>query len=115
MRNLKLVVNNKNNKLKREIFFVKKELQTILNLYAKMVSNGSWKFYGLSLESKVVSFDVYQRSSEKPVFRIIKNFKPHHFNEKFMVIDKNGNTIKKSENLNRLIDKTEWNNLRIVK
>ena len=72
MRNLKLVVNNKNNKLKREIFFVKKELQTILNLYAKMVSNGSWKDYGLSLESKVVSFDVYQRSSEKPVFRVIK-------------------------------------------
>ena len=114
MKNIKLVVNNVLKK-EKEKFFIKKELQCILNLYAKMVSNGSWKDYGLSLESKVVSFDVYQRSSEKPVFRIIKNFKPPHFNEKFMVIDKNGNTIKKSENLNRLIDKTEWNNLRIVK
>ena len=39
-----------------------------------LTSDGLWKDYGLSLESKVVSFDVYQRSSEKPVFRIIKNF-----------------------------------------
>ena len=68
MRNLKLIINNENNKLKKEIFFVKKELQIILNLYAKMVFNGSWKDYGLSLESKVVSFDVYQRTSEKTSF-----------------------------------------------
>ena len=33
MRNLKLVVNNTSNNKAKEIFFVKKELQTILNLY----------------------------------------------------------------------------------
>ena len=43
MRNLKLVVNNISNNSDREKFFVKKELQTILNLYGKMVSNGTWK------------------------------------------------------------------------
>ena len=43
MRNLRLVVNNDIRKKEKEIFFVKKELQTILNLYAKMVSNGTWK------------------------------------------------------------------------
>ena len=43
MRNLKLVVNNvPNNNEEKEIFFVKKELQTILNLYGQMVANGSW-------------------------------------------------------------------------
>ena len=43
MSNLKLVVNNVPNNSDKEIFFVKKELQTILNLYGKMVSNGTWK------------------------------------------------------------------------
>ena len=114
MKNLRLVINNEN-KNNKGIFFVKKELQTILNLYAKMVSNGSWKDYSLSLESRVISFDVYQRSSERPVFRILKNLKPISLNEKFLIKDRNGKTIEKSENLNRLINKTSWNNLKIVK
>ena len=43
MKNLKLVVNNISKNTDKEIFFIKKELQTILNLYGRMVSNGAWK------------------------------------------------------------------------
>jgi len=114
MKNLRLVVNNEKN-IGKEIFFVKKELKYILNLYAKMVSNGSWKDYSLSTGPKEISFDIYQRSSDKPVFRILKNLKPISFNEKFLIKDKNGRIIKKSENLNRLITKINWNNLRLIK
>ena len=32
-----------------------------------------------------------------------------------LIKDKNGNILKKSENLNQLIDKTSWNKLRLVK
>ena len=98
MRNIKLVINNELNK-EKENFFIKKELQCILNLYAKMVSNGTWKDYSFSSGSKEISFDVYQRASEKPVLRILKNLKPVYFNEKFLIKDKNGNVLKKSENL----------------
>ena len=41
-----------------------------------MVSNGTWKDYSFSSGSKEISFDVYQRTSDKPVLRILKNFKP---------------------------------------
>ena len=41
MQYLKLVINNEKNK--KDIFFNKKELNLILNLYAKMVSSGEWK------------------------------------------------------------------------
>jgi len=110
MKKLRLVVNNNFKKREKETFFVKNELQTILNLYAKMVSNGSWKDYGLSTGLKEISFDVYQRASEKPLLRILKNLKPNHFNEKFTVKDKNGNVIEKSENLKRLIKKISRTN-----
>ena len=43
MKHLKLVVNNHPKKI--DIFFNKIELKLILNLYAKMVSNGEWKDY----------------------------------------------------------------------
>ena len=114
MRNLKLVINN-DKKNKRQIFFIKKELQDILDLYSKMVSNGSWKDYSLSSGPKEVSFDVYQRTSDRPLFRILKNLKPVSFNEKFLIKDKNGQIIKKSEDLRVLITKTNWNNLKVVK
>ena len=48
MKNIRLVINNDIQKKEKEKFFVKKELQCILNLYAKMVSNGSWKDYSFS-------------------------------------------------------------------
>jgi hypothetical protein len=114
MKNIRLVINNDHNK-EKEKFFIKKELQCILNLYAKMVSNGSWKDYSFSSGSKEVSFDIYLRASDKPVLRILKNLKPNYYNEKYLIKDKNGNILKKSENLNQLIDKTSWNNLRLVK
>ena len=114
MKHIKLVVNNDKIKRKEE-FFIKKELQCILNLYAKMVSNGSWKDYAFSTGSREVSFDIYQRASEKPVIRITKNLKPKYSNEKFFIKDRNGNILNKSENLNYLISKTKWNKLRLVK
>ena len=115
MKNIRLVVNNEFQKKDKEKFFVKKELQCILNLYAQMVSNGSWKDYSLSLGIREVSFDVYQRASDKPFLRILKNLKPNYYNEKYLIKDKNGNIIKKSESLNQLIHKTSWNKLRLIK
>ena len=44
--NLKLIINNPQNKIKEQNFFEKDELKVILDLYAKMVSAGSWKDYG---------------------------------------------------------------------
>ena len=115
MKHIKLVVNNDKIKKGKEEFFIKKELQCILNLYAKMVSNGSWKDYAFSTGLREVSFDVYQRTSEKPVIKITKNLKPKYSNEKFFIKDRNGNVLNKSENLNYLISKTSWNKLKLVK
>ena len=53
--NLKLIINNAQNKIEQKQFFEKDELKIILDLYAKMVSEGSWKDYGLNISSKQVS------------------------------------------------------------
>tara|TARA_Y100001935_G_C16921500_1_gene321024 strand:- start:150 stop:500 length:351 start_codon:yes stop_codon:yes gene_type:complete len=116
MKKIKLIINNdKNRNTIRNIFFIKNELKTIMNLYARMVSNGSWRDYGLSKGKMEVSFDIYQRASDKPVFKITKNFKPNNTNEKFIIKDRNGVTIEKAEELKNLIKKTRWTNLKIVK
>ena len=110
---LKLIVNNRFGK--KEKFFVKKELQSILNLYARKVSAGDWKDYGLSINKREITFDIYQRSSETPIYRISKNLNPKRKDEKFYILDRNGLIVKKSENLESLIKKVDWNRLRLIK
>ena len=112
MKYLKLVINNGNKK--KDIFFNKTELQLILNLYAKMVSSGEWKDYGLNISKKEVSFNVYHRTSEFPVYKITKNLKPKNENEKYLVKDNTNKIIKKSENLESLIKKIIWKKFKLV-
>ena len=109
----KLIVNNRF--YKKEKFFIKKELQTILNLYARKVSLGDWKDYGLSINKKEITFDIYQRTSETPIYRISKNLNPSKKIEKFYILDKTGKIIKKSENLDNLINRIEWTKLKLVR
>ena len=73
MSNLKLVINNSNKEQNQRYFFEKKELKIILDLYAKMVSEGSWKDYGLSISSKRVSFSIFKNAAEKAIYNISKN------------------------------------------
>ena len=52
--NLRLVINNSKKQIEERQFFERDELKVILDLYAKMVSEGSWKDYGLSISSKQI-------------------------------------------------------------
>ncbi len=70
--NLKLVVNNPHNQTEEKQFFEKDELKIILDLYAKMVSEGSWRDYGLSISSKQVSFSVFRNAAENAYIKFVK-------------------------------------------
>ena len=107
-RNLKLVVNNISKDEKQKYFFEKKELKVILDLYAKMVSEGSWKDYSLVISSKQVGFSVFKNASENAKFKICKNFKPLNKNLKYLVTDSKGKIIKNSYNLVSLINNINW-------
>ena len=112
MKHLKLVIDNTNKK--KDIFFNKKELKLILNLYAKMVSSGEWKDYGLSISKKEVSFNVYYRTSEFPAYKITKNLKPKNENEKYLIKDIKNKIIKNSENLKSLTENIIWKKFKLV-
>ena len=107
--NLRLVVNNiDKKKLEDNHFFEKDELQIILDLYAKMVSEGSWKDYGLSISSKQVGFSVFKNAAENALYKICKNFKPKNNNLKYLITDTNGKILKNSYDLKILLNKVDW-------
>ena len=110
--NLKLVVNNPQNQIEEKQFFEKNELKVILDLYAKMVSAGSWKDYGLNISSKQVSFSVFKNASEKALYKICKNFAPSNKNLKYLITDSNGKVLKNYFDLEILLKNTNWKNLK---
>ena len=111
-KNLKLVVNNVSKDENQKYFFEKKELKIIRNLYAKMVSEGSWKDYGLSISSKQVSFIVFKNAAENAMYKIYKNFKPSNKNLRYLITDTNGKILKNSFELKSLLNSTDWKRLK---
>ena len=110
--NLRLVINNVNTRnVDDKHFFEKDELKIILDLYAKMVSEGSWKDYGLSISSKQVSFSVFKNADENALYKICKNFKPKNNNLKQVITDTNGKILKNTFDQNSLLKNTNWKKL----
>ena len=111
-RNLKLVVNNLKKDEEIKYFFEKNELKIILDLYAKMVSEGSWRDYGLSISSKQVSFSVFKNAAENAIYKICKNFKPSNKHLRYLITDTNGKILKNSFDLENLLKNTNWKKLK---
>jgi len=110
-KNLKLVVNNVYLDQNQKFFFEKKELKIILDLYAKMVSEGSWKDYGLNISSKQVGFSVFKNATENAKYQICKNFKPNNKNLRYLVTDSKGKILNNSDNLENLLRNINWKKL----
>ena len=109
--NLKLIINNPQNKIEQKQFFEKDELKIILDLYAKMVSEGSWKDYGLNISTKQVSFSVFKNAAENAIYKICKNFKPKNKNLRYLITDTNGKILRNSYELKTLLKSTNWKKL----
>ena len=110
-RNLKLVIDNVYSEKKHKYFFEKEELKIILDLYAKMVSQGSWKDYGLNISSKQVGFCVFKNSTESATFKICKNFKPINKNLKYLITDSKWKILRNSFELENLLNNINWKKL----
>ena len=110
-KNLKLVVNNLNKKLDEKYFFEKDELKIILNLYGKMVSEGTWKDYGLNISNRQIGFSVFKNAAENAMYKICKNFNPNNNKLKYLITDSRGKILKNSNDLKNLLKNINWKNL----
>ena len=107
-KNLRLVINNVLSENENKFFFEKHELKIILDLYAKMVSEGSWKDYGLNISSKQVGFSVFKNATENANYKICKNFKPTNKNLKYLIIESKGKILKNYYDLKNLLKFINW-------
>ena len=55
-----------------EISFNRRELNEILGVYGRKVADGEWRDYAIDQLRERAVFSIYRRSSEVPLYRIVK-------------------------------------------
>ena len=56
-----------------QVSFDRVELRLILNLYGRKVAEGEWRDYAIDFLKDMAVFSVFRRTSEMPLYRIVKD------------------------------------------
>ena len=98
-----------------QTFFNKTELNQILSIYGKKVSEGKWKDYAIDhLESSAI-FSFFRNTFESASLKIIKHKRISKSKLKYHLVSSSGSDIKRSNELNLIINYLNKANLEIIK
>jgi hypothetical protein len=85
------------------VFFTRKELNEILNLYGRKVAAGEWRDYAIDFGREKAVFSVFRRASEVPLYRIEKNPRLARRQGAYSVIAATGLILKRGHDLGRVL------------
>ena len=81
------------------ITFNRVELDQILRLYGRKVAAGEWRDYAIDFLAERAVFSVYRRTSELPLYRIIKQPKLARRQGAYSVVAAGGAILKRGHDL----------------
>ena len=96
------------------VFFERRELTRILQLYGRMVSAGEWRDYAIDGLSEACVFSVYRRASEAPAYRIEKRPALARRQGAWAVLGEGGMVLKRAHELEQVLSVFESRRFRVV-
>ena len=94
--------------------FNKLELNMILSIYGKNVSNGIWRDYAIDHNENTAVFSIYRSTFEKAFLRIVKSKKSLKKQKKYLLLNSNNKKLKDSNELIGIIDFLGFSLKRVV-
>jgi len=91
------------NGLPNRVTFNRPELNRILNLYGRMVSDGEWRDYAIDFLKDRAVFSVFRRASEVPIYRIEKDPRLARKQGIYSVISATGLILRRGHDLDRVL------------
>lgn len=88
---------------KGRVFFERRELERILNLYGRMVGLGEWRDYAIDGLADMAVFSVFRRASEAPLYRIEKRPALARRQGQWAVINQSGHVLKRGHELEQVL------------
>jgi len=87
----------------RQTVFLRGELARILDIYGRMVAAGEWRDYGIDSSRHEAVFRIYRRSSEMPLYRIVKRPELAGKQGMYAVIAMDGRILKRGSGLAQVL------------
>lgn len=88
---------------KLPITFDRRELDQILRIYGRMVAANEWRDYAIDhLQDRAV-FSVFRRTSEVPLYQIVKDPKLARKQGAYSVVAASGQILKRGHELSRVL------------
>ena len=97
-----------------QVAFDRRELNTILSLYGRMVAAGEWRDYGISHLKDVAVFSVFRRTAENPLYRIEKRPRLRGRQGQYALIGADGQVLKRGSDLPAVLRPLERKLIRAV-
>jgi hypothetical protein len=85
------------------VAFDRRELDQILRLYGRMVAANEWRDYAIDHLSDRAVFSVFRRTSETPLFQIVKDPKLARKQGAYSVIAATGMILRRGHELTRVL------------
>lgn len=90
-------------RLDMPVTFHRRELDRILRLYGQMVAAGEWRDYAIDHLKDRAVFSVFRRTSEVPLFQIVKDPKLARKQGAYSVVAATGAILKRGHDLERVL------------
>ncbi|GAU82224.1 DUF2794 domain-containing protein [Bosea sp. BIWAKO-01] len=85
------------------VTFDRRELSELLNLYGRMVAAGEWRDYAIDFLKDKAQFSVYRRTSEVPLYRIVKDPALAKRQGAYSIVAATGLILKRGSDLSRVL------------
>jgi len=85
------------------VAFDRRELQVIMGLYGRMVAAGEWRDYAMDFLRDKAVFSIFRRSSEMPLYRIVKDPELRHRQGMYSVVAPGGLIMKRGQDLAQVL------------
>jgi hypothetical protein len=86
-----------------QVRFDRAELNRILNIYGRMVAIGEWRDYAIDFLSDRAVFSAYRRTSEMPLYTIVKQPRLKARQGQYAVIAAGGHVLKRGHDLMQVL------------
>lgn len=86
-----------------QIAFNRKELNQILSVYGRMVSDGEWRDYAIDALKEKAVFSVFRRTTEHPLYRIEKQPRLERRQGAYAVVAASGLIVKRGHDLAQVL------------
>jgi hypothetical protein len=85
------------------IAFDRKELGVILGVYGSRVAEGEWRDYALDFGHDKATFSIFRRSSEVPLYRIVKDPSLARKQGIYAIVAQGGLIVKRGHDLTQVL------------